>query len=177
MYQWKVNGVNVGTNSPTFSSTTLANGNIVTCVMTSNLAGVTGSPATSNAITMTVNAITTPGISIAQTAGSNPTCPGLDLTFTATATNVGATPTYQWKVDGVNAGTNSPTFTSSTITNGQIVSCDVTSSALCNTVSTATSNSITISVSSGLTPGITILKHLVAIHFAQVLQSPLRPLP
>lgn len=156
VYQWKVNGVNAGTNSPTFTSSTLANGNIVTCVMTSNLAGVTGSPATSNAITMTVNAFTTPAISIAQTSGSNPTCPGLDLTFTATASNVGSTPTYQWKVDGVNAGTNSSTFTTSTITNGQVVSCVVTSSALCNTVSTATSNSITMNVSSGLTPGVSI---------------------
>jgi len=56
-YQWKVNGGNVGTNSATFTTTTLSNNDVVTCVMTSNLPGVLGNPATSNAITMTVNAI------------------------------------------------------------------------------------------------------------------------
>ncbi len=63
-YQWKVNGTNAGTNSATFSSTTLANNDVVTCVMTSNLPGVIGNPATSNGITMTINAIpATPTIS------------------------------------------------------------------------------------------------------------------
>lgn len=56
-YQWKVNGNNVGTNSPTFTSSTLNNGDIVTCVMTSNYPGVQGNPATSQNFTVTVNPI------------------------------------------------------------------------------------------------------------------------
>ncbi len=63
-YQWKINGGNVGTNSTTFTSTTLVNGDVITCVMTSNLPGVQNNPATSTAITMTVNTIpATPTIS------------------------------------------------------------------------------------------------------------------
>lgn len=56
-YQWKVNGNNVGTNSSTFTSSTLANGDIVTCVMTSNYPNVLGSPATSQNFSVTVNPI------------------------------------------------------------------------------------------------------------------------
>lgn len=56
-YQWKVNGNNVGTNSPTFSTNTLNNGDTVICVMTSNYPGVQGNPATSQNFTVTVNPI------------------------------------------------------------------------------------------------------------------------
>ena len=155
-YQWQVNGTNVGTNSTTYTTTSLTNGQIITCIMTSNLAGVTGNPATSNAITMTVNSVVTPAVSIALTTGSNPTCSGSSLTFTATPVNGGSTPSYQWKVNGTNAGTNSATFTTTTLTNGQIVSCVLTSNALCVTSATATSNSITITVNSLINPTVSV---------------------
>ncbi|MFM7726170.1 MAG: hypothetical protein ACKO7B_05690, partial [Flavobacteriales bacterium] len=64
-YQWQVNGINVGTNSTTYSTSTLTNGDVVRCIMTSNLSGVLGSPATSNTITMTVSPVVTPSVSIA----------------------------------------------------------------------------------------------------------------
>jgi hypothetical protein len=144
-YQWKVNGANVGTNSSTYSTTTLTNGQIVTCVMTSNLSGVTNNPATSNAITVTVNSAVTPSVIIAITSGTNPSPAGASVTFTATPTN-GGTPSYQWKVNGVNVGTNSATYTTTTLTNGQVVSCVMTSGLSCASPTTATSNSITMSI-------------------------------
>jgi hypothetical protein len=147
-YQWKVDGANVGTNSPTYSTSTLTAGQVVTCVMTSNLAGVTNNPATSNAITMSIATVVTPAVSIAITGGSNPTCPNIGVIFTATPTNGGATPSYQWKVNGSNVGTNSPTYSTAALTDGQIVTCVMTSSIACVTSSTATSNAITMSVNS-----------------------------
>ena len=42
-------------NVLTYSTSTLTNGAVVTCILTSNMSGVTGSPATSNAITMVVD--------------------------------------------------------------------------------------------------------------------------
>ncbi len=149
-YQWKVNGTNVGTNSNTYTTTSSANGDVVTCVMTSNLAGVTGNPATSNAITITINSATTPSVSIAITSGSNPSASGASVTFTATPTN-GGTPSYQWKVNGTNVGTNSATYTTTTLTNGAIVSCVMTSSLACASPTTATSNSITMTITTSLT--------------------------
>lgn len=150
-YQWKVNGTNVGTNSPTYTTTTLTNGAVVTCVMTSNLSGVTGNPATSNAITMTVNSVSAPAVSIAITSGSNPTTSGASVTFTATPTNGGSAPSYQWKVNGTNVGTNSATYTTTTLTNGAVVSCVMTSNSSCASPTTATSNSITMTVNTALT--------------------------
>ncbi len=155
-YQWKVNGANVGTNSNTYSSSALTNGQIVTCVMTSNLSGVTGNPATSNAITISISAAATPAVAIAQTTGNNPTCAGASVTFTATPTNGGSAPAYQWKVGGVNAGTNSSTFSTTALTNSQVVSCVLTSNLACATTSTATSNNITMGVNASVAPSVAI---------------------
>ncbi|MFM7233229.1 MAG: hypothetical protein ACKOZM_01485 [Flavobacteriales bacterium] len=155
-YQWKVNGNNVGTNSSTYSTSSLTAGQVVTCVMTSNLPGVTANPATSNSITITVAPSVTPSVTIAQTAGTNPTCSGVGVTFTATPTNGGTTPSYQWQVNGVNTGTNSNTFSSSTLTNGAVVRCVMTSTAQCPTVTSVNSNEITIAITSNANPTVTI---------------------
>jgi gliding motility-associated-like protein len=154
-YQWQVNGGNVGTNSPTFTSSTLNNGDQVTVVMTSNATCLATTTATSNTITMTVTANVTPSVSItANPSGS--VCVGTNITFTATPTNGGTSPSYQWQVNGGNVGTNSPTFSSSTLNNGDQVTVIMTSNEPCVTTATATSNSITISIVTAITPTVTI---------------------
>jgi hypothetical protein len=155
-YQWKVNGSNVGTNSATYTTSSLTNGQVVSCTMTSNAACASPTTANSNNITMTVTSTVTPSVSIALTSGSNPTCAGSSLTFTATPTNGGASPSYQWKVDGSNVGTNSATYSTSSLTNGQVVSCVLTSNASCASPTTANSNNITMTVTSSVTPSVSI---------------------
>src|SRR5207247_4737096 len=91
-YQWQVNGVNAGTNSPTFTSSSLANNDQVTVMMTSNASCATTSNATSNVVTITTSSVT-PSVSI--NASSTSICAGSSITFTATPTNGGSTPTYQ----------------------------------------------------------------------------------
>jgi gliding motility-associated-like protein len=154
VYQWLLNGNNTGTNSTTFSSSALANGDVVSCVMTSNATCVTPATATSNGITMNVTAIVTPSISIA--ASQNNICAGTAVTFTATAANGGSTPVYQWLVNGINAGTNSTTFSSSDFADGDIVSCVMTGNAACAAPASVTSNSINISVNPLVSPAISI---------------------
>ena len=70
-------------------------------------------------------------VTIAQTAGTNPICSGESATFTASLVNA-LNPIYQWKVDGVNVGTNASTYTTTTLTNNQVVSCLVTSTSACS---------------------------------------------
>lgn len=142
-YQWKVNGTNSGTDSPSFSYPP-ANNDVVTCVLTSNATCTTGNPATSAPITMIVTTPLTPGVSIAAVP-SGAICAGVSVTFSATPSN-GGTPSYQWKVNGTNAGTNSSTFTSATLTNNDAVSVAMTSSLSCVTSGTANSNIITMVV-------------------------------
>ncbi|MFN3405396.1 MAG: PKD domain-containing protein, partial [Cytophagaceae bacterium] len=101
--------------------------------------------ATSNTITMNVTASVTPAASIAITSGSNPTCSGSSVTFTATPTNGGTAPTYLWRINGANVGTGA-TLTRNNLNNGDQVSCVLTSNATCASAATATSNTITMTV-------------------------------
>ncbi len=140
-YQWKVNGTNIGTNSATYTTSNLTNGQIVTCVLTSG-----ANTATSNAVTMVVNGTLVPSVTIAVTSGTNPACTGASLTFTATPVNGGTTPTYQWKVNGTNSGTNSATYTSSTLANNAVITCVMTSSSSCASPATATSTGVTVTI-------------------------------
>jgi hypothetical protein len=145
VYQWQVNGVNVGINSSTYSTSSLTNGQIITCTMTSSLSCASPVTATSNAITISINPIVTPSVSIALTGGSNPACAGAVLTFTATPSN-GGTPVYQWQVNGVNVGINSSQYSSFTLSTGDIITCFMTSTATCVSVASVASNSVVISI-------------------------------
>jgi len=152
-YQWKVNGGNVGTDNTTYTYTP-ANGDAITCILTSNANCASPTTATSNTVTMTVNPTLVPAVSISSNPVS-PVCAGTSVTFTAVPTNGGSTPTYQWKVNGGNVGTNSTTYTYTPI-NGDVITCVLTSNVACASATTATSNSVTMTVSPTLTPDVVI---------------------
>ena len=149
-YQWKKDGSPVGTNSTTYTDAGTTGGSI-TCVMTSSLTCVTSTTATSSSIALTVTPLVTPSVSIAITSGSNPTCSGSNVTFTATPTNGGSTPSYQWKKGTTDVGTNSATYIDTGTTGGSIT-CVLTSNATCVSSATATSNSITLIVNQPTAP-------------------------
>ncbi|MFT3981587.1 MAG: gliding motility-associated C-terminal domain-containing protein [Ferruginibacter sp.] len=153
-YQWLVNGGNAGTNSNTFTSTTLNDNDVVAVVLTSNETCVTAATANSNSITMTVSAPVTASVSIS--ASQNNICTGSSVTFTATPVNGGTAPSYQWLVNGGNAGTNSNTFTSNTLNNNDVVSVVLTSNASCLSSNNVSSNSVTMSVIAAITPSVSI---------------------
>jgi hypothetical protein len=145
-YQWKVNGAIIpGATSATYAYPPALN-DAVACVLTSNATCVTGNPATSNAITMTVNPVLPVSVSI--TASANPVDEGTAVTFTATVTNGGALPVYQWKVNGSNV----PGATNSTYAyvpaHLDSIACVLTSGAPCATGSPATSNTVSMVVNS-----------------------------
>ena len=154
-YQW-YNGVTPigGQTASTYTSTTLVSGDAINVHLTSNAACVTGSPATSNTINMTVNPNLPASVSIAAVP-SGTICSGTSVTFTATPTNGGASPTYQWYVGATPVGSG-PTFTSTTLNDLDAVSCVLTSNAVCATGSPATSNIITMDVNTGLVASVTI---------------------
>jgi len=85
-------------------------------------------------------------VSIASSAAGNTICAGTSVTFTATPTNGGTSPAYQWKLNGTNVGTNSDTYTTTSLVNSDAVTVVMTSNAVCATGSPATSNSITTTV-------------------------------
>jgi gliding motility-associated-like protein len=138
-YQWKVNGINVGINSNTFTSTTLKSGDVVTVVMTSSAQCTTTPAATSNGITLDDN-IVTPSVSII--ASTTAICNDEPITFTAVPVNGGAMPYYLWKLNGVDVGTNSPVYSSADLKDGDVISVVMTSSAGCTTNPVAASNEV-----------------------------------
>jgi hypothetical protein len=145
VYVWKVNGVTVGSNSTTYTSTTLNNNDVVTCVMTSNLPCVAGSPATSNGITMSVNPIANPSVTIQTTPGAT-ICQGVNVTFTAIPVNGGVNPVYQWKLNGANVGSGGLTYSNAGLNNGDIITVEITANSGCATQPTATSSNTLITV-------------------------------
>jgi hypothetical protein len=65
-------------------------------------------------------------------------------TFTAIGTNLGTSPSYQWKLNGGNVGTNSSTYINTVLSNSDVINCVVTPSISGCSASTYTSNNITI---------------------------------
>ena len=144
VYQWQVNGSNVGTNSPIFTSSTLNTGDQVVCLLNSNASCVTASSATSNTITVTISSSVTPTVGISTASSS--ICSGTSVVFTAAPVNGGPAPVYQWQVNGINAGTNSNTFTTVSLNNNDQVKVVLTSSLSCALPATATSNVIIMTI-------------------------------
>lgn len=95
--------------------------------------------------------VCTPAISISSTSGTG-FCLGEEVMFTANAVNGGTNPEYQWQVNGVNVGTNSGVFSSSELTSGAVVTCLLTSNALCANNSPISSNQVTMNTLNGITP-------------------------
>jgi hypothetical protein len=132
-YQWRFNNnaINGATNN-----TFLANAaGSYTCIVNKNCAN------TSNAIVVTINNnVFMPVVSI--TANPLSSCAGSSYIFTATVQNGGVTPTYQWKKNNINVGTNSPIYTTIP-TYGTTIRCVIISNAQCATQALDTSNTIT----------------------------------
>lgn len=152
-YQWTVNGSNAGSNSPTYTPSSISNNDVISCIVTSNAACVSTPTATATPITMVVSTSVTPALSIA--ADVTTICTGQAVTVTPAPVNGGSTPSYNWSVNGVSAGSG-PTFTSSSLTNGSVVSCVLTSSSGCASPTTAISNSVAISVTPAVTPSLSV---------------------
>ncbi|MBL0308342.1 MAG: PKD domain-containing protein [Bacteroidetes bacterium] len=153
-YQWKLNNNNVGTNSSSYASNTLANSDVVKCKITSNYQCLNRDTAISPGVTMTVNQAT-PSVTItANPAG--PVCPNTSVTFTATPTNGGAAPTFQWRRNLTNVGTSSLTYMNAALLNNDTIRVIMTSNASCAIPTTATSNVIKMVVGNNLLPSIAI---------------------
>jgi hypothetical protein len=109
--------------------------------------GANSFSAVSNGITMNVNTSLIPSVSIAVTSGTNPLCAGDTATFTATPVNGGSAPVFVWKNGNTIVGSNSPSFTPSSVLDGDAITCLMTSSESCATITgQVSSNTITMGV-------------------------------
>ena len=143
-FQWKKNGVNVGANNSSYSNNSLVNGDIISCVITTAFAA----SATSNSITINVNNIVTSSISI--NASKINICSPSNVTFTSTVFNSGNNPAFQWKLNNINTGDGSDSYSNSNLVPGDAISCEMTSNAQCISSPLVSSNTITMTCLSSI---------------------------
>jgi hypothetical protein len=129
----------------TFNTNNLNVGNTTVTITKITSQGCNNTVSTNNSVVVTVNPNLSAGVSISADDAS--VCPGGMITFTATPTNGGTSPSYQWKVNGSPVGTDSATYQSNTFVNGDSVTCEMTSNATpCLVTASATSNAIPVTI-------------------------------
>jgi hypothetical protein len=156
-YQWYLNGSLVGTGGTTYTNATLANADSVWCVMTSSIAGIGNSPATSNKIKAIVN----PAYNNSVTIVCNKTnvCAGDTAIYTATP-GAGATGAiYRWYLNNgpFPVFTGNPYTKIGGFTAGDSISCRLQVTNPCSSPVQDTSNFIQLSVNASpvITPILT----------------------
>jgi len=143
-YQWTINNQASGSGS-SFTTNALNDGDKVSCIMTSNAAICqVSTTANSNIVPVIVHPVLSPAITISS--GSLVYLANSTITFTALATDGGTVPAYQWQVNGLNTGTNSPTYVTDNLVDGDEISCTLTSNATCVTNASAASNKLVIKI-------------------------------
>ncbi|HEY0109452.1 MAG TPA: kelch repeat-containing protein, partial [Fibrella sp.] len=146
--------INIGTLSGTNSGTINATIPVGTPAGTGYRIRVVSSSAvftgSNNGTNLTVLATVTPSVNITANPSTTVALPTTSITFTATPVNGGASPSYQWKKNGLNVGTNSATYTASGWTDGDVISVVLTSNAACPFPAIAT-DAVTITVLTAIT--------------------------
>jgi len=142
-YSWTKNGVSVPAGA-TYAYTP-SNGDIIVCTMVSNYTCLATATATSKPFRINVEQPMANTVTVLVTRSS--LASGQADTFVAIAPNAGTSPAYQWYVNGVPvAGQTAAIFITSTLANGDIVKCAVTSSNECASPNTGFSTGIKIAV-------------------------------
>ena len=127
------------------TSTGAAAGNILcTSITGGTIAGITPGSGAPSFGSLSLMAPLTPSVTIAGSP-SGAICAGTNVLFTPTPVNGGASPAYQWYLNGTSMATGA-TYANSSLANGNTVYCVMTAAGSCITTSTATSNTVTMVV-------------------------------
>jgi gliding motility-associated-like protein len=102
----------------------------------------------SNPIPVKVYSPLNPSVHITSSPQGTIFCKGMAVTFVATAAQAGSNPFYQWQINGNNVGSDSSHFTTSSLNDGDVITCVLIadSYAKCLQNPSATSNAITASI-------------------------------
>jgi len=148
-YLWTKNGIGVATGPSYFPFPSPANGDLISCTMTSDYACLTSSATVAASLTMLVKQASSILDTIKVTKSFITT--GAVDTFVAIAIHAGSSPSYQWYKNGVPIpGATNAIFVSNTLADGDIIKCQVTSNDECALLNAKFSNSIVVSESAGI---------------------------
>lgn len=126
--------------NPTITAATTAAAGVYTVTAT-NVCGVTSQTTTPVVINNTV----IPTVTISASP-STTVCSGSTVTFSASSTNGGGSPSYQWFLNGGNVGSNSSSYINNSFSNNDKIYVTLTSNALCPFPASANSNTIALTI-------------------------------
>ena len=144
IYQWLVNGVEVGDNNAFFSTTALMDGDEVSCQLTSSETCIAQNPVLSNSISMAIHSSLEGSIVIS--ADSTFICQNSPVTFSTLMINAGDDPLFDWRINGESIGGQESFLITNDLKDGDVVDCQMTSSLFCVLNSPVLSNAIEIEV-------------------------------
>lgn len=104
--------------------------------------------------TIVVNPFVTPEISVGASAPE--VCANTPVTFIATPVNGGTAPVFKWQVNGTDAGSNSPIFTTSLGAGKSVIVCQLTSNVECSLQTSGVSSTVNLAIDPILVPSISI---------------------
>jgi gliding motility-associated-like protein len=139
-YDWIVDGVVLQSGAvDSFSTSLLNNGSVVQVVLHSNSACIS-SPTDTASTFIALNSSVVPDVTISPDTA---VCPGSPVTYTASPSNGGTAPTYQWYVNGAAiAGATAATFTTVLNAGDSLITVEMNSNLRCVTTSSAIDTSI-----------------------------------
>jgi hypothetical protein len=135
-YQWYLNGAAIP--GPTGTNQTITGVNTAGNYVAATTVAGCSIPSYITAVTTNVNV--NPTVSI--TSNPSPICNATTATFTATPIDAGCAAVYQWKLNGAQVGTNSTTYTNTSLVDGDQVQVIMQTNAYCSASNTANSNTI-----------------------------------
>jgi len=119
-YQWRINGVNSGTPQGAVADLVIHNNDTVSTILISTDPCVANPRDTSDSVIVATTPSLIPGLKVNLTTGKNPGCLDSLLEFTASVTDMGTGPAFDWFVNGFPVATGN-VFSSATLLDGDIV--------------------------------------------------------
>lgn len=141
---WFVNGAQLAVNNDTIYLNDLGDSDMVSCELVSSEPCTSVNPVMSNEIFMTVHPYV--DVAVAIETEFMEVCEGQEVVFTAIPENPGDTPEYKWYVNGNLVGDNSSIFTTTELSDQDVVTCELTSSEGCTNNNPAMSDDITMTI-------------------------------
>jgi gliding motility-associated-like protein len=112
-----------------------------------------------------------PAATISISSSANDICPGSPVTFTAVSANVGSTPLFQWKLNGVDVGGNSRSYSNSSLINGDRINCVMTTIKECPNTKFVYSDTITMIIKPAAEISFNPAEHAIAPGSSVVLNA------
>lgn len=145
-YQWKKNGMDIaGQTGINYTSSTLSDGDTITCVLSTDVS--CNQSILSNNIRITVKSLVAPFVIISSDAITS-VCTGDSVGFAAKAIHGGSNPAYQWTKNGSDIlSATGPIYYSSSLSDNDTIRCKIISNSGCISTANAVSEGEVVSVS------------------------------